>query len=80
MVASRSSAGNSSSFQMVVRMSRKVLKAAGPSALNSSAGMSHLPGALPQLIWFIAVRTSSSLGVRSRSSWIGWSGISCSDV
>ena len=57
-----------------------MLKAAGPSVLNISVGMPSLPGALPQLIWFIAVRTSSSLGGKSRSSWIGWSGIPYSDV
>ena len=65
---------------MVVRITKKVLKAAGPSALNISAVMPSLSGALPQLIWFTAVRTSASLSGRSRSSWMGWSGISCNDV
>ena len=71
MVASRRSPSISSFSQMVDRISWNALKAEVPSVLYTSARIRSFPGALPQLICFMAVFTSSSLGGRSRSSCVG---------
>ena len=74
IVASRRSVGISSNSQMLTSIPRNVSRASLLRALNISAEIPSLSGALPLLICLIASLTTSRDGGLSSSSIIGRSG------
>ena len=56
---------------MQVMMLWKVSSATGPVALYTSAGIPSIPGALLELVWRMAILTSSRVGGKSRLSIMG---------
>ena len=72
MVASRKSDAIYSSSQVDTRMSWNALEVVVPSALYSSARIPSALEGMPQLISFMLVMTSCTLGNRSRFSRRGF--------